>query len=461
MAEAAAGGTGVVVAETGVAPGEVEKPQEGLPKVAGERKLAPIPEGKGKTSLPGVFKRNEDENSIPLLRPGRAKDGKFLSQKDKEDRAEEELFGDGDEPQEVDPEETSAPGEAAVDKDKVNDKPALPGDKAPVVVGKISLGGKEYESLEKADQAHRTLQGMFKPLTEILGPNPGDWNGKVQELKSAATLKQERDYGYEAANAWERVAIELAENGGDVAKIRELAQKYKLNVRGVGSGKPQAAATQAGQSNTDLASVMDKVDLGVFENLTINGGLKAGGKYLVEQILAVVQNDLLGNVRAEVAAKFAPQEAQEQEAQIARSTEAVLDRLINLRTADGQEAFPELKDPKLVHEIGLTWRNQNLPPDAALSDQGLMSAVALWRMLKGFEPKLPVVANPQTQPRQNDGPAPAAAASLEGDESGSPLGRGQRSNMSPEARRFSNALKDTSWIDSNLGFTPRPKHARQ
>jgi hypothetical protein len=125
----------------------------------------------------------------------------------------------------------------------------------------------------------------------------------------------------------------------------------------------------------------------------------------------------------------------------------------SFQTADGRQAFPETSDPQALHEIGQVWHDANLPPDYALTPQGFMAAVGLWRMAKGFAGGPAPVLPPTAQPPAQLG---AGAAALAEGGTGPHTGLGGSStadaHLSPEARSLRRALDQVETYDRTLGF---------
>lgn len=322
-------------------------------------------------------------------------------------------------------EEQGKPGEVAP-------KPELPAGTEPPKQ-KFKFAGKEWESPEKAEQAHKSLQGMFQH--------------KEAQIKS---LSEERDYGYRAATAWQ-----------------ERAQQYERELQELRSGKQtQTGAQVAGQEAKpagglpELSEVLNGIDTEAFEALAVQQGLPSAGKYLASEVLNAVINKILPSIRAEYESKLAPFETERANHEGAAQADALVRQVAQLQSPSGGPAFPELMDPALLTEIGNTWRESGLPIEHALTPQGLMNAVGFWRMVKGgWQPPTygaPVAPQVQSQPVAAPIPAPAAAASVDGDERGG-IPHDPNRGRSPEHRRLIAALEDVNFVDRSLGFTTHRK----
>jgi hypothetical protein len=99
----------------------------------------------------------------------------------------------------------------------------------------------------------------------------------------------------------------------------------------------------------------------------------------------------------------APRKAQEAKAALASQTETLFSSLAEyVNPADGSPAFPELNDEAASYEIGRLWASLGLPPQAALTPQGAIAAIALYREHRRSS------AGSQAGPAPTPPPQPAA-----------------------------------------------------
>jgi hypothetical protein len=198
--------------------------------------------------------------------------------------------------------------------------------------------------------------------------------------------------------------------------------------------------------------IVKGIDTDAFERIAAQDGLPQAGKYLVAQTLKAVMDQVVPGIRAEFQAATQPIQEREQEAQLYRHVDSLVQSVSAYKTLDGQDAFPELLNPETQREVGEAWSSAGLPPEAALTPQGLIQAVALYRLMKGL-PAGPTVARPTptpaTAPRQV--PAPGSAASLAADPQSLPPNRG-RAGQGSVIQQLVAALDDTVITDNKLGF---------
>jgi hypothetical protein len=293
---------------------------------------------------------------------------------------------------------------------------------------KIKFADKEYSSLAEIEQSFKSLQGMFKPMQA--------------ELSEARALAEK---AAESARTWRSRAIEL-ESGSTAAPAQQTpAQAPKPTTQG---------------AQMELEKVLQNVNGEMFESLAREHGLPLAGRYLAAQVLATVHDQMLPALRDEIMAQIQPEiEPLKQDRGFQQATQHVaglIETVGQYKYADGSDAFPELQDPDTVMQIGELWKSLNLPAEVALTQQGLLQAVALYRMYRGTggqtasntEQTAQVVSEPsRTAP-------PAASASLES--GGSVLSpTGNRSGSENATSRFARSLDDAPLIDKLLGFEVR------
>jgi hypothetical protein len=361
-----------------------------------------------RTSLPGVV-TGEGAPELPVRGP----DGRFISQEEAARLFNADLDGESDDGVRIEGDEP-APKATPEEPPK---KPELPGQG-----GKVMFLGKEYANLAAVEQMYRSLQGMHDPIA-----------------KKLAQAEKDRDYGYDAANRWQQEAE---------------AAKAKL----VEYEKGRQPATSAGteqKQGLDLEALVDGINYDAFETIAHDpkGGTRVAGRYLASQILNAVASQIVPALRAELMKEISPVrdtlQTSQQEAATANRVAQVLDQVAAMQTMDGKPAFPELLDAEMLHEIGATWRESGLPPEAAMSPQGLINAIGLYRLMKS----LPDGTTPAAEPGPVL-PGPEITALADGSE-GAHTGLGRTpepSHLGPEARALRRGLDETPIFDRTLGF---------
>ena len=208
---------------------------------------------------------------------------------------------------------------------------------------------------------------------------------------------------------------------------------------------------------------MKDIDTDAFERIAAQDGLPQAGKYLVSQTLKAVLDRVVPSIRAEYQTALQPSLQREQEAQVHQTVNTLIESVAGYKTLDGTDAFPELRDAEKLQEIGAAWTDAGLPPEVALTPQGLINAVVLWRFMKGL---------PARQGRQSVRP-PHYHHSGHGASSGARAGIGrftrrrpQRLPAQPRAtgqgsvmQQLVSALDDVAIVDNKLGFTRNPRSA--
>ncbi len=386
-AQGAAGGTD---APGGSQPGEAAPVAEKAPR-------------QRKQSLPGVMTRDDGDDIFPDL-GFKGKGGKRVSR----EKAMKEL----------DAELREEKGTGIFDVPPPPVEPEVEeAAKPPQPKAKFKFADKEYESQEAAEQSIKSLQGMFKPLTE----------------------RAEK-------------AEELARQWYDYANAQKQAPQPQVQQQPEVRQQPTQETAQA-----ELEKALSKVDGNLFESLAREHGLPLAGRYLAAQVLATVHDEMLPALREEIMKQLQPElEPIRQDRGFQQATQHVaglMDQVAEYKTQDGEIAFPELQSAETTMQIGELWRSLNLPPEVALTPQGLLQAIALYRMYNGAPsqsatptPTVNVPRPAQTAPR-------AAAASLE--DAGAPSPASERAGSGGFAARFSRELDASPLVDANLGFAVR------
>lgn len=374
------------------APGEAggeQSTQNARP--AGERVIKPI---QTRSKLPGVLEDGPEDASTREPReapPQRGRDpvtGRFTGQS----AAEPTIPGQRPDP---------APEPDAV--------PELPEAKP-----KFKFAGKEWDTAEAAEQYFRSMEGRHKPIQQ----KATEYEAKL--VKAA-----------ESARGWHGEAQRLA------ARVAELE---------AAQGKPAdgAPAPEAKQGiDWDLYADITKI-------ANEAGEPWKAQQWLVEQIEAQRKADF-DAYRQEFEAPFREREASEAEqAELARTADAVVESMSAHKNPDGSPTFPELADPQTAHAVGTLWSSLGLDPKLALTPGGAVAAIAVYRLARAMDTAAQPPAPPSPSPVPTD-PAAAAAAGLEG---GRPLmpAASDRRSMDPSTARLVAGLKSTQLLRPGLGF---------
>lgn len=318
---------------------------------------------------------------------------------------------------------------------KPGEAPPLPGEEPapePTTPQRFKFAGEEWDSQEIAEQNFRSLRGQFKPLTQKLQAIEAEHRQATETLHRAA----------ESARGWkaehDRIAAEL--------------EAYRT-----GKATPQSQPAEDGPSQE-----VPGVDWDLYAEIH-RLATEQGQPWKAEQWLAEQQQRVF---EAKLAAKLdeatRPQREAELRNQVGAQTDALFTALADYANADGSPAFPELGDPEAAYQIGKFWTSLGLPPEAALTPQGAIAAIALYRMASGQGSQgssaAPPAPTPPTPAPPTPNPQVAAAAAAAGLDGGRPSAVVSPSNgtgtMSPEAARILAGLKQATLVRPGLGFEP-------
>jgi len=364
--------------------------------------------------LPGVQTRGDDADLFPDL-PRKGKDGKIVSQKQAVEEAEEEMaaekedfFGNAPEDPEV------RPGE--VEKKSAPEPP--PKEETPPASADFEFGGKKYKTKEDAEQSHRSLEGMFKPL-------------KDSEQNAIDLAHQWRDWGM----AQER---------------RAAGEQPDPNA----SAPPGTRAPDAG--GLDVESILRGINGEQFEKIAQDPerGLPVAGRYLAAQVLDAVHSQLIPKIREDMMAELTkglqPSREQAAEQQAVKEVTNIYNAARGLRLTDGTQAFPELNDPETMMKVGRVWANSGLPAEHAKTPRGLQQAIASYRMVYGQPQRETPKPTEETPPEPTV--QPTAAVSVQTPSSVAP-GAGKATPQSA----FEKAFSEADLVDPKLGFAVRKR----
>lgn len=298
---------------------------------------------------------------------------------------------------------------------------------------KFKFAGREYESQAQAEQAHRTLQGHFKPLMSI-ARSLGGIDKIVPHLRSAA----------DSARGWQAEAQRLA---------AELTQ-YQ-------NGTAQPAASPAPSNDSAPASEGESpagVDWELYAEIRRLANEKGepwkAEQWLMEQVQAAERT----RYERLLDERLSPFTAAQEKAATVKQTESLFGQMATYQNADGTPAFPELHDESAAYEVGRIWASLGLPAEAAMTPQGALAAIAMYRMTKQARGASSDTARTVSTPVPPAPPAPAApsdAAAAAGVDYGRtrPVSARGPEGQSAEAARILMGLRSvTTGSRNHLGF---------
>jgi hypothetical protein len=381
------GGAGSGGAEAESAPGEVAEPK---------------PKRQRKERLPGVVTRDDGEGIFDDL-GYKSKTGKRVTRKEAISELEQEMRE-----------------EAGID---IPEYPKAEPKKEAPAPKKFKFAGEEFDTQEAAEQKHKSLQGMFKPLNERVS--------KAEALAREAA---------ESARYWKEQAEARAQFPTPPEQAPPSARQ--------GSEPPTAKTAEQ-----ELQAALANVDGEMFETLAREKGLPLAGRYLAAQVLASVHDTMLPALRDEIMAQINPRldpvaqsvEFQQQTTEVGNLFES----MGQLKNPNGEIAFPEMNDENELYEVAELWASMDNPQPTA---QSLIQAIAMYRLYRGARggsqqvtPQVDVPAPQNLMPR----PTP-----LEG---GGPGGRPTttRAGAVNEDTRFAKELDNADLVDRTLGFAVR------
>lgn len=322
------------------APTPVATPTDAQPQPAPApaRVAKPIPP----PQLPGVFPDDDPfpaapssespsrGDNQPTAGPARGPDGRFLA---------------GASPAGTDGEHGREPG------------PADPAPPPPTPTAKFKFAGEEYDSQEAAEQNVRSLRGQYRPVQSLARQVGGMEHIAPKFVEAAAS-----------ARGWQAKATALE------AELTALR-----------SGAPASTAAPTSTPTpvaADPAVAEHAIDWDLYAEVSKlanerNEPWKAQ-QWLHEQTQKVVDSRL----QRALADKFAPLEAQQHQQAVAGQTEELFSNLATYVNGDGTPAFPELHDEDSAYEVGRMWATLGLPADFALTPQGAIAAIGIYRMAR-------------------------------------------------------------------------------
>jgi hypothetical protein len=262
--------------------------------------------------------------------------------------------------------------------------PAAPVAEPAPAPSKFTFAGVEFDDQAAAEHSVKTLRGMYKAHER-----------KVEQARIALLEEQQR-----------RLELER--------RFAQLeSQSQRANVQQTPNGQP--AGDQAGNAD-------GQPDWAVFNELSEKFGLPTAMRWL-QQVNAEQVNSRVTKAVEEAAARFeerlAPLHASFAEQQEERGAAELLQSMTAYRDQAGREAYPELRDPEALYQIGLIGRRMNLPREFLLSHQGMHTAIAVYRDAMALRAAgVSAGAATATSPAQA---SPAAAAAAVGNSAEAPV----------------------------------------
>lgn len=408
-------------------------------------------------SLPGVETRNPrvDGDGNRLDRP-RDAGGKFTAVDAEHAFDDDDLgfgfVGDG-EPDahdaplgEAAPEQTrkavkqAATGKPEAQPAAASPRPPAPGEPKP---GEQKPGfrfaDQDFTTQEEAEQNVRSLRGMFKPLQE--------------KVKSYENELRESDA---VARAWADKFRDAAT--GKLSKADRAAFLKQLGVEdGPGvAGHADAGNAGGGESGEGIEDLLSGIDMDALEILAADpeAGFKVAMKYFASELLGAVQNKLVPKIESRVQSSIDPWVQERAQHEQVKRVDKLIESVGAYRNpATGEYAFPELRDGDMITEVGDVWFARGGRPEDLETPQGLIDAVARYRLVRSLQPSAggPAVGNGGTPVAPRSMPAPGVAASVGSDVRGGGA-QPNRPRVSREHAALIEALDKAGEMDGDLGF---------
>lgn len=250
---------------------------------------------------------------------------------------------------------------------------------------KFKFAGEEYDSREAAEQNIRSLRGQFRPI-QSLARSLGGVDKIIPQFTSAA----------ESARGWKAEATRLA-----------------AELEAARNGAPVAGDTPTAPVETAEAVGIDWELYAEVRKLAT----ERGEPWKAEQWLHERQEEVIqARIQRALDERFAPIDEADQSEAVTNQTAELFGSLAQYVNSDGSAAYPELGDEQASYAIGKIWATMGLPPEAALTPQGAIAAIGLYRMAKsGRAPASPASTVPPATTAAPPYPTDAHAAADLGD----------------------------------------------
>lgn len=293
----------------------------------------------------------------------------------------------------------------------------------PPTPSKYKFAGEDFDSQAAAEQSFKTLRGQFKPVQQ-LARSLGGIDKVVPRFAEAA----------ESARGW---------------KAAHDALKAELD--SLRAGQP-AKATQPEAPAADKSDVDWELYAEVKKLANESGEPWKAEQWLIEQVRKADE----ARYKRMLDERMAPLDQQQEQQATVERTETLFTSMAGMVDAAGKPAFPELGDETAAYEVGRLWAQLGLPKEAALTPQGAMAAIGLYRLARGgtsqagTAPETTPTVTPPPQPSPND---TVSAAGIEGGRPSPMVNGAGNGGVSGEAARILAGLRQVSKGNrSALGF---------
>lgn len=295
---------------------------------------------------------------------------------------------------------------------------------------KVKFLGEDFDSMEAVEQNVKSLRGQFKPLQ--------------QKAAQADQFRAQLGQAAESARAW-----------------KAEAERLQAELQGRGGSQPEPATKGDGPDDAADGDVPG-VDWELYAEIKRLADEKGEGwraeQWLHEQNEKIIQ----ARVQKMLDERFEPVQQHAEKAALAEHTERLFGNLATYTNSDGSPAFPELSDERAAYEIGRMWASLGLPREAALSPQGAVAAIAMYRMAKAVSQGKPAATVPATgvvpEPAAPTPAAPTDTSAAAGLDDGRPSvarpGAGVGKGPSAEAAAILQGLRSarSNPLRAKLGF---------
>lgn len=285
------------------------------------------------------------------------------------------------------------------------------GDQAPPPVApqKYVFGGVEFEDQTRAEHSFKTLRGMHASQL------------RANEQLRLRTLELERD-------------------------LLHLKNQPKTEVPPTPGAKGQASAA-APNAATEADTYA------VFEVLKEKFGPRVAQEWLTEQNDARVEarvEQKLSEALKEIRETIEPLKETHAAAAERQQLVGIFQQLAGYQMPDGSPAYPELQDPRAMHDVGILWKNLGGTVEQMKTPRGVHIAIATYRDAMASRARVSKTTRPSTAP---PAPAPNPVVSAGGDSPGQHPRQGAPAKELDEvADRLLNAKVG---VDKTLGFRVR------
>lgn len=226
---------------------------------------------------------------------------------------------------------------------------------------KLKFLGEDFDSIEAVEQNVKSLRGQFKPLQA--------------KAAQADHFRAQLGQAAESARAW-----------------KAEADRLNAELQGRGGSQPQPATPGDGPNGAEGDT--PGVDWELYAEIERIANEKGEGwrarQWLQEQTDKVTE----ARVQRMLDKQLEPVQSATAKAALAEHTEKLFANLATYTTSDGSPAFPELSDESAAYEVGRIWASMGLPRAAALSPQGAIAAIAMYRMAKAASQGKPAASTP-------------------------------------------------------------------